>query len=102
MKCLYWVCCVYSYFVVVVINEQDATAARVRVLIRSQDYKESWWTIGVSENIIEASKIALLDSIEFKLMKDKKKKTVRKKVNKKRLKKTVRKKAKRSRTSVHG
>ena len=68
---------------VVVINEQDATAARVRVLIRSQDHKESWWTIGVSENIIEASKIALLDSIEFKLMKDKKKKTVRNKSKKK-------------------
>ena len=66
---------------VVVLNEQDATAAKVRVLIRTQDQTGSWWTIGVSENIIEASMIALLDSIEFKLLRDK---TAKRKKSKKR------------------
>ena len=47
------------------------TAARVRVLLDSTDGKEVWSTIGVSENIIEASWQALVDSIEYKLSKDK-------------------------------
>jgi 2-isopropylmalate synthase len=42
----------------------------VRVLIQSQDEKDSWSTIGVSENIIEASWQALVDSVEYKLIKD--------------------------------
>ena len=54
-----------------VLDEKDGTAARVRVLIQSQDKKDSWWTVGVSENIIEASWQALVDSIEYKLLKDK-------------------------------
>ncbi|MBD3246882.1 MAG: citramalate synthase [Candidatus Omnitrophica bacterium] len=57
-------------FKVRVLNAKAGTAAKVRVLIESQDAEESWVTIGVSENIIEASWAALVDSIEYKLMKD--------------------------------
>lgn len=53
-----------------VLDEKEGTAARVRVLIQSQDKTDSWWTIGVSENIIDASWLALVDSIEYKLLKD--------------------------------
>ncbi|MFA5361885.1 MAG: citramalate synthase [Candidatus Omnitrophota bacterium] len=59
-----------SDFKVRVLNEKAGTAARVRVLISSQDENETWSTIGVSENIIEASWQALVDSIEYKLLKD--------------------------------
>lgn len=59
-------------FKVRVLDEQAGTAARVRVLIQSQDEKDSWGTVGVSENIIEASWQALVDSIEYKLLKDRK------------------------------
>jgi 2-isopropylmalate synthase len=59
-------------FKVRVLDERAGTAARVRVLIQSQDEKTSWGTVGVSENIIEASWQALVDSIEYKLLKDKK------------------------------
>lgn len=51
-----------------VINEQDATAAKVRVLIESSDFKETWNTVGVSENVIEASWEAILDSIRYALL----------------------------------
>ena len=51
-----------------VIDSKDATGARVRVLIRSTDGVESWTTVGVSTNVIEASLAALLDSMEYKLM----------------------------------
>ncbi|MFH1768876.1 MAG: citramalate synthase [Candidatus Omnitrophota bacterium] len=57
-------------FKVRVIDEKSGTAAKVRVLIESQDEKENWSTIGVSENIIEASCDALIDSIEYKLFRD--------------------------------
>ena len=53
-----------------VINSKAATAAKVRVLIESQDEKDSWTTVGVHENVIEASWEALIDSIEYKLLKD--------------------------------
>lgn len=53
-----------------VINSEAATAAGVRVVIESRDDAQVWGTIGVSENVIEASWIALVDSIEYKLMKD--------------------------------
>jgi len=53
-----------------VLTAQKGTAASVRVLIESGDGKDEWGTVGVSENIIEASWIALVDSIEYKLMKD--------------------------------
>ena len=58
-----------SDFRVRVLDEKAGTAAKVRVLIQSQDDKKSWWTIGVSENIIEASWQALADSVEYKLLK---------------------------------
>ena len=57
-------------FKVRVINAQAGTAARVRVLINSKDPKGEWGTVGVSENIIEASWEALVDAIEYKLFKD--------------------------------
>jgi len=57
-------------FKVRVLDEKAGTAAKVRVLIESQDEHDSWGTIGVSENIIEASWLALVDSIEYKLLKD--------------------------------
>ena len=57
-------------FKVRVLDEKAGTAAKVRVLIQSQDAHDSWGTVGVSENIIEASWQALADSIEFKLLKD--------------------------------
>jgi len=63
-----------SDFRVRVLDEKAATAARVRVLIQSQDKTDSWWTVGVSENIIEASWMALKDSFEYKFLKDEKKK----------------------------
>jgi 2-isopropylmalate synthase len=53
-----------------VINSEAATAAGVRVLIQSQDEDDVWGTVGVDENIIEASWLALLDSFEYKLNKD--------------------------------
>lgn len=62
-----------SDFKVRVLDAKEGTAAKVRVLIQSQDEHDSWTTIGVSENIIEASWQALVDSIEYKLLKDKKK-----------------------------
>jgi len=60
-----------SDFKVRVLDEKAGTAAKVRVLIQSQDENETFNTIGVSENIIEASWQALVDSIEYKLLKDK-------------------------------
>jgi 2-isopropylmalate synthase len=59
-----------SDFKVRVLDEKAGTAARVRVLIQSQDEKDIWNTIGVHENIIEASWQALVDSVEYKLLKD--------------------------------
>jgi 2-isopropylmalate synthase len=53
-----------------VINFEAHTAARVRVLIESQDQDEIWGTVGVNENIIEASLLALMESYEYKLCKD--------------------------------
>jgi len=53
-----------------VINARAGTAARVRVVIESGDHDEHWGTIGVSENVIEASWLALLDAFEYKLSKD--------------------------------
>jgi 2-isopropylmalate synthase len=53
-----------------VINSTEGTAARVRVVIESQDDTDFWSTVGVSENIIEASWVALVDAVEYKLFKD--------------------------------
>jgi 2-isopropylmalate synthase len=56
-------------FKVRVIDGREGTAARVRVLIESRDQDEIWTTIGVSEDIIEASWQALTDSFQYKLAK---------------------------------
>ncbi|MFO7459241.1 MAG: citramalate synthase [Desulfatiglandales bacterium] len=56
-------------FKVRVIDGSDGTAARVRVQIESRDAREIWSTIGVSENVIEASWQALVDSVQYKLSK---------------------------------
>jgi 2-isopropylmalate synthase len=57
-------------FKVRVLEGSAGTAAKVRVLIESRDGKDIWNTVGVSENIIEASWQALVDSIYYKLSKD--------------------------------
>ncbi len=51
-----------------VLDEKKGTAAVTRVLIETSDGEKTWGTIGVSENIIQASWEALVDSIEFGLM----------------------------------
>jgi len=51
-----------------ILDAQLATRARTRVLIESSDRALSWNTVGVSENIISASYRALVDSIEYKLL----------------------------------
>jgi 2-isopropylmalate synthase len=53
-----------------VVNARAGTAAKVRVIIESHDKRDVWSTVGVSENIVEASWLALVDSIEYKLIKD--------------------------------
>ena len=53
-----------------VLDSDKATAAKVRVLIESSDQIESWTTIGVSTDIINASWLALVDAIEYKLVRD--------------------------------
>ncbi|MFA7671567.1 MAG: citramalate synthase [Sphaerochaetaceae bacterium] len=53
-----------------VLDSQQASAAKVRVLIETSDRENSWSTVGVSTDIIEASWMALVDSIEYKLMKE--------------------------------
>ena len=55
-----------------VLTAAEGTASRVRVLIESGDGKTKWGTVGVSENVIEASWQALVDSIEYKLVKSRK------------------------------
>jgi len=60
-----------SDYKVRVLDEGGATAAKVRVLIESTNGKEKWTTVGVSENIIEASWQALCDSIRYMLMGEK-------------------------------
>lgn len=55
-----------------VLTGEHGTGAKVRVLVESKDLDESWGTVGVSVNIIEASWQALADSINYKLMKDEK------------------------------
>jgi 2-isopropylmalate synthase len=56
-------------FKVRIVNAQAATEAKVRVMIDSRDASDHWTTVGVSANIIEASWLALVDSIEYKLLK---------------------------------
>jgi 2-isopropylmalate synthase len=53
-----------------VVNARAETAARVRVVITWHDGQNDWGTVGVSENVVEASWRALTDSFEYKLIKD--------------------------------
>ncbi|MBC3795714.1 citramalate synthase [Acetobacterium tundrae] len=57
-------------FKVRVIDSKAATASKVRVLIESSDGVDIWTNVGVSTDVIEASLIALIDSIEYKLLND--------------------------------
>jgi 2-isopropylmalate synthase len=59
-----------SDYKVRVVNAKAGTAARVRVIIESRDKNTTWGTVGCSENVIDASWGALVDSIEYKLLKD--------------------------------
>ncbi|MBI4468498.1 MAG: citramalate synthase [Acidobacteria bacterium] len=52
-----------------VLDADRATAAKVLVLIQTRDTQESWCTVGVSENILEASWLALADAVRYKLLK---------------------------------
>jgi 2-isopropylmalate synthase len=55
-------------FKVRVIDGVDGTGAQVRVFIETRDEEKSWGTVGVSPNVIEASWIALVDSLEYGLL----------------------------------
>ena len=59
-----------SDYKVRVLDNGAGTGARVRVLIESTDGKRRWGTVGVSNNVIEASWQALVDSVEYKLHRD--------------------------------
>jgi 2-isopropylmalate synthase len=61
---------VLTDYVVRILDPEEATAAKTRVIIESGDGESSWGTVGVSENIIEASWEALVDSVEYKLLRD--------------------------------
>jgi len=50
-----------------ILDESKGTAAKTRVLITSGDSTDTWGTVGVADNIIEASWRALVDSVEYKL-----------------------------------
>jgi 2-isopropylmalate synthase len=52
-----------------ILDSTAGTAAKTRVLIQSSDGREEWGTVGVSDNIIEASLGALVDSMEYRLLK---------------------------------
>lgn len=73
---------VLADFHVAILDPESATGATTRVLIESSDGQQTWGTVGVSQNIIEASWQALVDSVEYKLFKEEEKKykagTVRK------------------------
>ena len=51
-----------------VLDNKKGTAARVRVLVEWSDHRRSWATVGVSENVIEASWFALVDALRLELM----------------------------------
>jgi len=57
-------------FKVRILDPEEATAAKTQVLIESSDGVETWGTVGVSGNVIEASWEALVDSMEYKLFKE--------------------------------
>ena len=53
-----------------IIDSTSGTAARTRVLIESSDGTAEWGTVGVNDNIVEASLQALVDSLEYALVRD--------------------------------
>jgi 2-isopropylmalate synthase len=53
-----------------ILDSATGTAAKTRVLIESTDGKKEWSTVGVSENIVEASLQALTDSMEYRLLQE--------------------------------
>ncbi len=53
-----------------IVNESAGTAAKIRVLVESRDKERKWGTVGVSDNVIEASWQAVVDSFIYKLVKD--------------------------------
>lgn len=53
-----------------VIEPRDATAAQVRVFIETTDGDNTWTTVAVSSDVINASLNALVDSVEYKLLMD--------------------------------
>jgi 2-isopropylmalate synthase len=57
-----------------ILDSQLGTASKTRVIIESTDGTETWGTVGVSDNLIEASWEALVDSVEYKLFKDEQRK----------------------------
>ncbi|GIP53171.1 MULTISPECIES: citramalate synthase [Paenibacillus] len=57
-----------SDYKVRVLDDKDATASKVRVLIESRNFENSWSTVGVSGNVIEASWEALVDSLRYALI----------------------------------
>ena len=60
-----------SDYKVRILDSDHGTEAITRVLIESRDLTgERWWTVGVSDNIIDASFQALMDSVNYKLMKN--------------------------------
>ena len=56
-----------------IVNGSEGTGAKIKVLVESKDSKRKWGTVGVSDNIIEASWQAIVDSFIYKLMKDEEK-----------------------------
>ena len=52
-----------------VVNSEAGTGAKVRVFIEFQDANKTWTTVGVNKNIVEASWKALVEAIEYKLLK---------------------------------
>ena len=56
-----------------ILSTKDGTGAQTRVLIESGDRESKWGTVGVSENIIQASWQAIVDSIDYKLLKEEEK-----------------------------
>jgi len=51
-----------------VLDSKKGTAAKVRVLVEWSDHRKSWSTVGVSDDVIEASWMALLDALRLELM----------------------------------
>ena len=53
-----------------ILNSEGGTKARIRVMIDSTDGIDNWSTVGVSDNVIDASYSALNDGIAYKLLRD--------------------------------